>query len=169
MAEAATTEAPAVAVAPIPVPINPPRKILPEARFSQAAYATNRWSVTIDPTTPYDRMFEPDFWSHVGRKLRIGDIIEVHAEDTTWYAELYVVAAHRLSAKVVLLRKVDLAAAQEVLAEASRVEEATRLYVKYRGPHVRYCVMRGENVVAEKFQTEAEALVELAKLRNAFA
>jgi hypothetical protein len=137
-------------------------KMLPEARFSLASYATNRWSVTFDPNTPYERMFEPDFWSHVGRKLRIGDIIEVHAEDTTWFAELYVVAAHRLSAKVVLLRKVDLAPASEVAAPASP------LSVKYRGPHARYCVMRGENVIAEKFQTEAEAMVELAKLRNAF-
>jgi hypothetical protein len=73
-----------------------------------------------------------------------------------------VVAAHRLSAKVVLLRRVDLAPAAEVAAPASP------LSVKYRGPHARYCVMRGENVIAEKFQTEAEAMVELAKLRNAF-
>lgn len=161
MAEAAIAEVSAV-LTPVAVPPKPMPKMLPEARFSQASYATNRWSVTFDPTTPYDRMFEPDFWSHVGRKLRIGDIIEVHAEDTTWFAELYVVAAHRLSAKVVLLRRVDLAPAAEVAAPASP------LTVKYRGPHARYCVMRGENVIAEKFQTEAEAMVELAKLRNAF-
>lgn len=163
MAEAATTEAPAAAVAPIPVPVKPLPKMLPEARFSQAAYATNRWSVTFDPATPYERMFEPDFWSHVGRKLRIGDIIEVHAEDTTWYAELYVVAAHRLSAKVVELRKCALVHQAEVLPASSP------LTVKWRGPHARYCVMRGEHVVAEKFQSEAEAMVELSKQRNAFA
>jgi hypothetical protein len=40
--------------------------------------------------------------------------------------------------------------------------------VKYRGPNARYCVMRGDDVVQDKFQTEAEAMVELAKLRNAF-
>jgi hypothetical protein len=161
MAEAAIAEVSAV-LTPVPVPPKPMPKMLPEARFSLASYATNRWSVTFDPSTPYERMFEPDFWSHVGRKLRIGDIIEVHAEDTTWYVELYVVAAHRLSAKVVFLRRVDLAPAAEVAAPASP------LSVKYRGPHARYCVMRGENVIAEKFQTEAEAMVELAKLRNAF-
>ena len=161
MAEAAIAEVSAVLTA-VPVPPKPLPKMLPENRFSQASYATNRWSVTIDPNTPYDRMFEPEYWSHVARKLRIGDIIEVHAEDTTWFAELYVVAAHRLSAKVVLLRKCDLAATKEVAAEASP------LTVKYRGPHARYCVMRGETVISDRFQTEAEAMVEAAKLGTAF-
>jgi hypothetical protein len=163
MAEAAIAADMSAVVTPVPVPVKPLPRMLHPARFSQATYATNRWSVTYDLTVPYDRMFEPDFWSHIANKLRIGDIIEVHAEDTSWFAEVYVVAAHRLSAKVVLLRRVDLAPAAEVAATASP------LTVKYRGPHARYCVMRGESVVGEKFQTEAEAMVELAKLRNAFA
>ena len=159
IAEMQATAAP-LAVAPPP---KPRPKMLGESRFALSSYATNRWSVTLEAAVPYDRVFEPDFWSHVARKMRIGDIIDLHSEDTSFYAELYVVAAHRLAAKVVELRRVSLAPAVQVSAGDSPMT------VKFRGPHARYCIMRGGEVVKDKFQTEEEAIVAMADYRKAFA
>lgn len=148
----------------ITAPVEPPKmrpKVLSESKFALSTYATNRWSVTLEYGVPYERVFDPDFWSHVARKMRIGDIVELHAEDTTFFAELYVVAAHRLAAKLVELRRFDLAPAVQVAADTSP------LTVKYRGPHNRYCLMRGENIVQSGYQTAEEA--ELAKAQHAKA
>ena len=160
MVEAAT--APVATIAPVEPP-KPRPKMLAESKFALATYATNRWSVTLEHGVSYERVFEPDFWAHVARKMRIGDIVELHAEDTTFFAELYVVAAHRLAAKVVELRRFDLAGSAEVLANASP------LTVKYRGPHNRYCIMNGENVVQSGFQTAEEAEVAKANHAKTFA
>lgn len=147
-------------------PVEPPKlrpKMLAESKFALASYSTNRWSVTLEFGVPYDRVFEPDFWSNVARKMRIGDIVELHAEDTSFFAELYVVAAHRLAAKVVELRRFDLAPAVQVATDPSP------LTVKFRGPHARYCLMRGENVVQSGFQTAEEAELAKAQHSKAFA
>lgn len=158
MAEPATN--PAANVVPVEPP-KPPVKRLAESKFSLSTYATNRWSVTLEHGVSYERVFDPDYWSNVARKMRIGDIVELHAEDTTFFAELYVVAAHRLAAKLVELRRFDLAPAVQVAADTSP------LTVKYRGPHNRYCLMRGENIVQSGYQTAEEA--ELAKAQHAKA
>lgn len=158
------TTAPALNIAPTVKDAPKPRpKMLAESNFRLASYATNRWSITLPAEAPFDRMFEPDFWSNVARKMRIGDIVEAHAEDTTWFAELYVVAAHRLAAKVTLLRKVDLAGADEIAPVPSS------LIVKYRGPANRYCIMRGNEVVQSGFQTAEEAELARATLNKAYA
>lgn len=155
-----------VPATPAPAPVEVRKaspRMLSESKFSLASYATNDWSVTLEQSIPYERLFEPDFWSHVARKMRIGDIVRVHSEDTTFYAELYVVAAHRLAAKVVEMRRVDLAPALQVSADASP------LTVKFRGPHARYCLMRGEHVVQAGFQTAEDAEIAKAQHSKAFA
>lgn len=159
MAEANTApETTVVPVAPKPRP-----KMLAESNFRLAQYVTNRWSVTLDDATPYDRLFEADYWAHVGRKMQIGDIVEVHAENGTWFAELYVVGAHRLAAKVVEMRKIDLAAAPEVSTVASP------LSVKWRGPNGKWSVMRGNDVMQSGFQTAEEAEMHKAALSKTLA
>lgn len=147
MAEASTVPNPVV----VPVAPKPRPKILAESNFRLATYVTNRWSVTLDDATPYDRVFEPEYWSHVARKMQIGDIVELHAESGAWFAELYVVSAHRLAAKVVEMRKVDLAGSPESASVSSP------LSVKWRGPNGKWAVMRDNHVVASGFQTAEEA------------
>lgn len=159
MAEATTLSAPA----PVAEPPKKRPKMLAESKFALASYATNRWAVTLEHGVQYERVFEPDFWSNVARKMRIGDIVELHSEDTSFFAELYVVAAHRLAAKLVEVRRVELAPAVQVSADPSP------LTVKFRGPHARYCLMRGENVVQAGYQTAEDAEMAKAQHSKAFA
>lgn len=159
MAEANTAPNPVV----VPVAPKPRPKMLAESNFRLAQYVTNRWSVTLDDATPYGRVFEPDYWSNVARKLQIGDIVELHAESGSWFAELYVVGAHRLAAKVVELRKVDLASSPEVS------DLASPLSVKWRGPNGKWAVMRGNDVMQSGFQTQEEAEVAKVTLHKTLA
>jgi len=160
MAEATTISA----ANPAPVPIKPTKRMLAEGKFALASYATNRWSVTLEHGVSYERVFEPDYWSHVARKMRIGDIVELHAEDATFFAELYVVAAHRLAAKVVELRRIELA--------ASAGEEVESPYlVKWLGPAGQWGIKRlADNQTMQKgFASQADAEVAKAQLLRTLA
>jgi hypothetical protein len=149
----ATMSEPATQTKPTPVPMNVAPRPLNEQRFGLAQFATNRWSVTPPFGTSFARVLEPTFWGNVGHKLRPGDIIEVHAEDGSYFAELYVRAAHRLAANVAVLRHVDL-----VGEAGSTAVDDSPFTVQFRGPHAKWCVMRGKEIVQDKFPTQADAL-----------
>ena len=155
------------AVEPTPIP-GPPRlvkKQLFETGFKRADYVTNRWSVVLDEVTPYERMFEGDYWVNVARKLRIGDIIEVHAENRSWFAELYVVAQNDKAAAVVEMRRVDLAGAATV------EDTASPYYVKWLGPQAQWGVKRisDNHTMQSGFASKAEAEVAKAQVTKTFA
>lgn len=153
------------AVTPIPVPVRALRKFLMESGFKRADYVTNRWSVTLDDATAYSRLFESDYWANVARKLRIGDIIEVHAENRSWFAELYVVAHNDKAASVVELRKTDLAGTTEV-------DDATSpYYVKWLGPQGQWGVKRvsDNQTMQQSLASKADAEVAKAQLAKTFA
>ena len=152
-------------VAPIPVPMRGLKKFLMEGGFKRADYVTNRWSVTLDEATSYSRMLESDYWVNVARKLRIGDIIEVHAENRAWFAELYVVARNEKAASVVELRKTD-------LANTSEVDDPASPYcVRWLGPQGQWGVKRlsDNQTMQQGLASKADAEVAKAQLAKTFA
>lgn len=147
----------------VPVPPKPTSKKLGESNFRPAEFVTRRWSVTLEDSTPYERLFDSDYWSHVAKKMQIGDIVEVHAENRTWFTELYVVYAHRQAAKVVELRKVGLASAPEI------EDIPSPFSVKWRGPNGKWAVMRGNDVMQSGFVSVEEAEIAKANLTRNLA
>lgn len=159
MAEAEPT------VTPIPVPPRVLKKFLMEGGFKRSDFVTNRWSVTLDEATAYSRLLESDYWVNVARKLRIGDIIEVHAENRTWFAELYVVAHNDKAASVVELRRIDLAGSTEV-------EDTTSpYYVKWLGPAGQWGIKRmsDNQTMQQGLPTKADAELAKAQMTKTFA
>lgn len=152
-------------VAPIPVPPRVLKKFLMEGGFKRADFVTNRWSVTLDEATSYVRMLESDYWVNVARKLRIGDIIEVHAENRTWFAELYVVAQNDKAASVIELRKVDLAGTTEI------EDTASPYYVKWLGPQGQWGVKRltDNQTMQQGLASKSDAELAKAQLTKTFA
>ena len=145
LASDATVAAPAVK----PEPRTP--KLHPRS-FFDAATRRNVWSVELTLDTPYEALFRPDYWANVARKIRPGDLIEVTAEDGSYFAQLYVLAQAEQSVAVAELSKVDL---QNV--ELSDGSEDFK--VQWAGPVLKYAVVRvKDNVrVSEKHATRAEA------------
>ena len=75
-------------------------KKLDANRFALAEYKFNEWSVVLEFGTQLDDVFQPDFWAHVAKDLKQGDIVHVRSEDSSVYARLYVRASDRLWAKM---------------------------------------------------------------------
>jgi len=66
---------------------------LPYAEFQQAEYKRHIWLATPEPGTKPEDLTEPEFWTHVSRKLQQGDFIEVVSAEGDWLAKLYVRSA----------------------------------------------------------------------------
>ena len=127
-------------------------KVLP-SRFSSAEVSRNSWMVVPDVGVTPEDMLEPSYWAHVSERLRACDRIDAHAEDGKFYAEFLVISSSRQAAKVVLLRKHDLDAAD---AEASSSEFA----VQWKGPHHKHAVvrLRDKATLQHGFDTKEAAL-----------
>lgn len=116
---------------------------LQTARFKLTEHENNDWTVYPEKDTPLEAILEPGYWAHISAKLRPFDEIRVIAEDGSFYARLLVQDAGRLYAKVakieyVELNKVDVEQASGAIAGYK---------IKWRGPHEKWSVLRGEDVL----------------------
>jgi len=135
------------------------------SRFKQAEYERTVYSVVPEHETPFDAVIQPEYWAHVSARMRPGDRIEVQAEDGSYWAELLVRDAGRLFAKVAVLRKVELNE-EDVTGD---MPAATEFAIKWRGPHHKWCVLRGVDLVKAECQTRGEASTWLADHMKALA
>lgn len=111
---------------------------LPARQFSLAQHARNHWYVTTGAKP--EQVLMPGFWAHVAKNIRAFDLIEVVSEAGTWRMELFVRFSDRTSAVCEMVSMI------EFDRELEAAELPEDLYVVYRGPHLKYCVMRkGEN------------------------
>lgn len=79
-----------------------------EKELSLAEHGRCAYLVQPPATVKLDDVLRPDFWTHIARRLRAGDRIEVQPVGRHFFAELLVVSCADLEANVALLHHVDL-------------------------------------------------------------
>lgn len=119
---------------------------LQPARFKQADYVRNVFRIVPEHGTPFDATLDPAYWAHVAASLKPLDEIVVHAEDGSYYGRLLVRDAGRLYAKVAPLEYHDL---DPVEVTQGGPPPAAGYEVKWRGPQLKWCVLRGKDVLRE--------------------
>jgi hypothetical protein len=117
-----------------------------------AEHTTATYHHTPEFQTSIDEVLGNDYWEHLARKLRPGDEIKVFAADATYYLHLVVRAATRNEVVLGVLSKV-LFKSEAVITTSAKYD------VKYRGPSVRWSVMKvaDGSVIRDNFQTQEEA------------
>lgn len=114
-------------------------------RLHFAEHRRNIFDVVPEKGTPFEVLLKDGYWAHVSAKLKPGDRIEVRAEDGSYFAELMVMDAGRLYAKVAVLMHVKL--------DAIEVRESDMAVADYRvehcGPQLKWCVLRGKDRLKE--------------------
>lgn len=127
------------------------------SRFQAAEYARTYYVYTVEAGTPYEALFDPAYWAHIcsEKGLRPYDVIEVRADEGLYFAQLLVLQADRLSARMAELFYVDLT---KTKASEGKINPAS-VRVKYAGPHHKYRVERlSDNaVLAHGFADETAA------------
>lgn len=76
-------------------------------RLKESQYERRVWSASPQHGTPFEKLLDPNYWAHVAPKLKPWDRIEVQPDGIGYFAELLVVDADRLWAKVKVIRYVD--------------------------------------------------------------
>jgi hypothetical protein len=114
------------------------------SRFGLAEHKINHFAVEADADTTVEDLLRPEYWANVAPNLRPhgGDEITVICEDMSFRAHLWVVNAGHTWANVQLIGEPIILKAQE--AKEISVAEDSRVFVQWRGPHDRWCVMRRE-------------------------
>lgn len=102
--------------------------------------------------TTIDQITEPKFWANVARHLRPNSTIEVHWDDSSQFAQFYVLSAGRNWASVSLL-------SHHKLDKPKMQQQASEYGVSYAGPVDRFRVTRlADNaVIRAGFPSEGEA------------
>lgn len=118
------------------------------ARLSQLDYDGDRWVVRLPHGTKFEDALDENFYAHVAMTLKPWDEIVVRPEDMSYKAVLVVISAGNLWAKVAIERFVEL--------KVGAVK--TDLTVQWSGPHTRFRVMSGTDVLKDGFVSKDEAI-----------
>jgi hypothetical protein len=114
--------------------------------FFYAQYKGNRFVYEAPADLSFDEILKPSFWAHVASQLRQWDVIEVRPAGAVYKAELVVVEAGHLFAKVALDRKIALEA---------KSEDVKTLDIEQVGNKFR--IRRGSDVMKDGLATKKEA------------
>lgn len=95
---------------------------LSPSRIKGAEFTRNVHVVRVEQSVKMDDLLDSLFWTHVAVKLKAGDHIEVVPDDSSYYAELYVIAASKTSARVALINHVEFSENGRDVAEMSNTD-----------------------------------------------
>lgn len=132
-------------------------------RFKAAEYERTIYVANVAEGTTIESVTDPGFWAHVAAKLRPFDRIEVREDTGAYWAELLVLSADRLWAKVHVLQCHEL--------DAVQVADNAEYEVMWRGPHHKHSVIRkaDRSMVKHGFASKAEAATWMANHAKAMA
>lgn len=127
------------------------------SRLKLSEYVRSVYHATPEAGTPLRELLKPEYWAHVSKQLKVGDRIEVDAEERTWFAELYVRGVTPTSVTVFVMRHIEFTKPE---SEASTDEEYS---AKHAGRGVWRVIRNSDKaVVKSDFATKeaAEAWIE---------
>ena len=128
-------------------------------RFQVAQSVRNIWRIHAENGHTRAHIEQPEYWSHIARRLTPGDIIEVLAENGAFYGQVLVRVSDKLWAKVAVLSWHEF---------DSQSVDSKKLEVTWKGPVNKHCVVRvsdGE-IIEKGFQTKDEAAAWVEKNRG---
>ena len=113
-------------------------KKLQHSRIKPADFVRTVYRVNAEHGTTVEDLQRPEYWSHVSAQLKVGDIVEVAAEDNAFFAVFLVVAATQQFAKVELLSE----KVMEARKPKDDLEEHPDYERRWMGPRGKFSIFR---------------------------
>lgn len=112
-----------------------------------------RYAIVLSTDVDLDTAMKPEYFAHVGNRLRPFDTIRLMAEDGSFYADTVVASAGQGFAKLVMVNIVQMA------SEETSFEAEPTAFVKWGGPHGKWQVIRTSDKMKLKdgFDEKADA------------
>lgn len=115
---------------------------LPPNRLQLAEHYIKSYAVVLPEAVSLDDALKPEYWAHVGPKLKQHDIVRLIPEDGSYFAEAIVLAAGKGYARLKVLRHEVLFGNDNAEADSVAAPALVELYVKWQGPHAKWAVIR---------------------------
>lgn len=134
-------------------------------RFKLSEHVRQFWHVTPRPEDAPESLLDPKWWVHVARNLKVGDRIEVLAENREWFAEAICLDAGVWGAKVAFTH------GPMKLTNDATIEAPDEYEIKWAGPSAKFRVIRKKDnkVLKDECQTKEEAASWVKSHKNAMA
>lgn len=124
------------------------KPVLVPGRMKGSEFERTLWCVTVEKTVTREILTDNDFWAHAAQRLKPYDRIEVRQDEGDFFAEYLVLAVGRGWAQVHEL------SFHKLTEDVVDAPEHPDYYVKYCGPHSRFCVIRRSD--GEKIKDQME-------------
>lgn len=119
---------------------------LPPNRLQPTGHYRTFYDVVLPGGVSIEEALKPEYWAHVGAKLKQHDSITIFPEDGSRFVEAIVLTAGRGFANLRAVREAVLAD-----DDTEMPEDNASLKVKWDGPHNKYVVIRRSD--GEKLKT----------------
>ncbi len=131
---------------------------LKDPRMKEQEFLRVWWVVTVEHGTTKEDILKPEFWTQVAIKLKPYNRIDIQADDGSFFAEFLVITCDKTYANVKELSWTELNTTKEQPHE--------EFYAKWRGPHLKWSVIRSSDkeAVKEGMETKDLAIAEILKL-----
>jgi hypothetical protein len=160
-------------VAATAAPAKRPLKPLPNGRLktikcSEADFASEHAAVALTGTLWGDVLNDDFFTNHQGR-LRVGDTIQCHVDDQSWFGRLLVRAVTGQNKTKVHVVPLEFHQFDRPVERPH--DDAVTHCVEHRGPHLKWCVIKvAENkVVSDNHETKEAASGVIANIMRKVA
>jgi hypothetical protein len=138
--------------------------MLDPTRVTLDEYVNQNWTVTVEAGTTIEDILKPEFFSNISSKMRPYDHMRVRTDAGEWYGEFLVLSCGRVWAKLAPIFTMDLTSKDIELTQAGVADGMEQYEVAFRGPHLKFCIIRKSDreSIKEQLQTKAEAQAWLA-------
>ncbi len=123
--------------------------------IEEAVANHNTWQVKPELSVRVNDLLDPNYWAHVARRMKAGDIVIAVPDDRHYFAEFFVLAASTNWAKLVLLR-------HKVLIKDNVPTEKDGYIVKFAGKH-KWRVEKDGEVLSKSHDDQKSAAAWLAE------
>ena len=141
-------------------------------RFKVKEFMRTTFVAVAEQGTTQEDLLRPDFWSNIAAQVKPWDEIEVLSDDGTFYGEYLVLSCSKTWVKVKEMRYEDLTQGAKKTNGVGVAEESqSEFSVKWRGPVLKWCVIRilDKQPIKDGFVSEADARTALDEYLKAVA
>ena len=133
------------------------------SRIRQAEFLRQDWVCTAEFGTTIDEVRDEGYFAHKASEFKPYDEITVRVDDGTWMAKLMVLECGRNWARTYMMAFYKL-----TTSDVSRTMSLPKLKVDFKGPHLKFCVIRiaDNQILQDKMDSEEQARAWIVNREN---
>lgn len=118
--------------------------------------ANSNFTITAEAGTTIEDVMRPEFFANVAYKFHPYDHIRARVDTGEWYAEFLVLSCGRVWAKVIPIFEINLVSKD---IEVTQADASDDFEVMFRGPHLKWCIIRkaDRESIKDGIENKAEA------------